>query len=345
VSLAITGEGTQVFLGTPVGVEPIVYTLLGELGDLQSVGREWGVNDVTNFQSGMTKEKIKGLREPGQYNLTGNRIFGDASQAQLQTAFDDPRPYWFQVILPVNPASGGGEIWTFAALVLSIDPPKIAPNKAIQFFSKLQATGPRQTSNGYLNATGALTKFRSVTLGGFAMVVTWSDFSVPAIRPLPNDAVILGIYPVIIASGNYDICFQDMTYGPPSSTLPAGGPFTNPYNTNPITPGASFGSTEFWGPSIGAALALLANQQIAMAIDSSLLNGSITDSMDATGVGFAVYYASAAPRVDATMPPPFAVPAGQGLAWALPFAVTALAEDGQGNTGTAVGTAAVLNCI
>jgi hypothetical protein len=39
------------------------------------------------------------------------------------------------------------------------------------------------------------------------------------------------------------------------------------------------------------------------------------------------------------MPPPFAVPSGQGLAWALPLAVAPVAEDGQGNTGTAVGTA------
>jgi hypothetical protein len=315
------------------------------------IGREWDVNDVTNFDSPIDKEKIKGLRNPGQYDLVGNRIFDDASQAALKVAFDDPRPYWFQVVFPINPYTGAGEIWTFAALVLSIDPPKIAPNKALQFFCKLQATGARQTSNGYGNAVGEVKKFRSVTLGGYTMIVTWSDFLLPAITPLPSDAVILGIYPVIIASGVFDICFQNLTYGDPSApggSPRVGGQFTNPFHAGPISPGASFASTEFYAPSIGTSLSDLAGQQVSMSITSSLLvvpPPFLNDEMAATGVAYAIYYASSKPKTNSLMPPPFAVPAGQGLAWALPFTVAPVADAGQGNTGTATGTAATLNSI
>jgi hypothetical protein len=147
--------------------------------------------------------------------------------------------------------------------------------------------------------------------------------------------VIQGIYPVIIASGNYDICFQQLVYG--VDVVFHGNPFTFPYNTDPITPSASFASTEFYGPSIGATLADVSGQEILISLSSSLLEDPITDSLSVTGVGFAIYYTSATPTTDPLMPPPFAVPAGQGLTWSVPLAV---ALDFNAVTGTASGTPA-----
>jgi hypothetical protein len=221
----------------------------------------------------------------------------------------------------------------------------------------LQGRGPLNLRNqaGFLaalvHAGGKVTKFRSVTLGGYTMEVTWSEFVPTSV--LPDDAVIQGIYPVFIGSGIFDICFQNITYGDPlapGGSPPRGGGFANPFDTNVISPGASFASTEFWGAqvgadSIGTSLSLLSAQQIRMAINSSLLRippPFLNDEMTATDVGYAILYTSSAPVTDPFMPPPFAVPPGQGLAWAVPLAVSAVADDGQGNTGTAVGNSSLV---
>jgi len=218
----------------------------------------------------------------------------------------------------------------------------------------LQGRGPLNLRNqaGFLaalvHAGGKVTKFRSVTLGGYTMEVTWSQFVLADV--LPDDAVIQGIYPVFIGSGIKDSCFQNITYGDPlapGGSPPRGGGFANPFDTNDITPGASFASTEFWGAqvgadSIGTSLSLLSAQQIRMAINSSLLLAPITDEMTATDVGYAILYTSSTPVTDPFMPPPFAVPPGQGLAWAVPLAVAAVADAGQGVTGTAVGNSSLV---
>lgn len=193
------------------------------------------------------------------------------------------------------------------------------------------------TSVGYLNAAGAARKFSSGTLGGYSFGCIWNEFSTPA---LPSDAVVQGIYPVIIASGTFDICFQYLQYGAGITFTSGGTPFTSPYGTGPIAPGASFASTEFYGASLGTSLGGLANQGILMAINSSLLKNPTADAINATAVGYAVYYTSATPVIDPQIAAPFTVPTGQGLAWSLPFAVEL---DISANNGTASGTAVADN--
>lgn len=77
-----------------------------------------------------------------------------------------------------------------------------------------------------------------------------------------------------------------------------------------------------------------------MFLDSSLFLGGLTAELDVTGVGYAIYYESATPTTDNLMPPPNAVPAGQGLAWALPFAVRLLGDGS--SVGTNVATTALV---
>lgn len=342
---AITAEGTQVFLGPTADLAPANFVLIGELASMTPVGREWDVNDVTSFTSPTkAKEKIKGLLNPGQYNLVGNRIFDDASQAALQAAFEDPiNPYWFQVIFPVNPYTLKGETWTFAALVLSIDPPKIAPNKALQFFTKLQATGARITSTGYTNAGANIIMTRSRPLESGVNGALWSNFSTPV---LPRDGVIQGIFPVILCSATHDQAFSFYKFG---AGLILGNPTPGQPFVLPSSPGsATFASTEFYfvTPSggtttygIGTSLSDLDGQEIIAFLLQSLFRDGMLDAIAVTGVGFAVYYSSSNPVIDAQMPAPFTVPAGQGVAWSLPFTVESLGLTGTGNT---VATAAAL---
>lgn len=174
------------------------------------------------------------------------------------------------------------------------------------------------TSALYLNATGAAAKSFSASLGGYTWGCIWNEFDTP---DLPSDAVIQGIYPVITASGTFDIAFQFLEYGTGITFSSGGTAFIHPYATGPITPGASFASTQFYGASLGTSLSALNGIGILMAINSSLLQNPTTDAIAASSVGIAVYYTSATPVTDPQMPPPFSVPSGQGLAWSLPFAV------------------------
>jgi hypothetical protein len=151
-----------------------------------------------------------------------------------------------------------------------------------------------------------------------------------AAGPLPADADIQGIYPVFVGSGVLDEV-TDMVFasgtGMNIGTLPSGGsaPFTSPSNPNNTT----FASTEFYGPSIGATLAALTGQGIMGMLSCSLdipavpnATPVMTDAINITAVGFAIYYTSATPTTDTTIAAPFAVPSGQGVAWALPFTVS-----------------------
>ena len=58
---------------------------------------------------------------------------------------------------------------------------------------------------------------------------------------------------------------------------------------------------------------------IQVYLESSALNTDIRDTMNVSSVGFAVMYTSATPVISNKMTPPFTVPSGRGLAWALPY--------------------------
>jgi hypothetical protein len=192
----------------------------------------------------------------------------------------------------------------------------------------LQGRGPLNLRNlGTFRAalqvpTGQAKKFSSNPFIGNAWGAVWSNFVLCDL--LPSDAVIKGIYPVIIASGVEGVIIG-LTHG--------GSSF-------PDVSQATFASTEFTDVSIGTSLSDLAGREISMFLDSSLFLGGLTAELDVTGVGYAIYYESATPTTDNLMPPPNAVPAGQGLAWALPFAVRLLGDGS--SVGTNVATTALV---
>jgi hypothetical protein len=179
----------------------------------------------------------------------------------------------------------------------------------------------------YVNANGAAYFGVSRPLGANFQGVLWSSYTL--ISSLPSDAVIQGIYPVIIGSGTVDWAESLWQYGTNLSLYNTGGnAFHHPFNPHTQT----FTSTEFWDASIGTSLSALSNQTIKMVLNSSIFQNNVHDTAFCTGCGFAIYYTSATPITDPQMPAPFAVPAGQGLAWALPLVAT----DTDGSTSSYV---------
>lgn len=312
---ATTGTSTQVYIAPPAGDMDEEYVLIEEVSDVQIV-RGWDALDVTNFDSNVDKETIKALRNPGRYTMRGNWRTNAAGQVLLRQAFDDKRPYRFQVLLPPNPGDGAGETWSFSALVLTSDPLQLAPGKKIEFESLLQATGKR--TNGppvYLNAFGSAGVTRSRPTGNTCYAALWSNFSLRSF--LPADADIQGIYPVMIASAVYDSAFSYLGYGVglDLETIGLGNSFTQPSNPD----STSFSSTEWYGASIGTTLASLTGQGMRILLNVSLDIDVLTDMIDVTAVGFAVVFKTAAtPSGVPPIPPPFTLPAGQAIAWALP---------------------------
>lgn len=195
------------------------------------------------------------------------------------------------------------------------------------------------SSSRYLNPTAVIAMGRSRPLEAGVNGALWSNFSTPA---LPVDAVIQGIFPVIIASATHDQAFSYYKFGP---AMTLGDPVAGQAFAVPSDPGSTtFASTEWYfvTPSggsttygIGTSLSLLTGQEIMAFLTQSLFLDGMADAIAVTGCGFAVYYTSATPITDPQMPPPFTVPSGQGVAWSLPFTVE---STGTTSTGSTVAT-------
>jgi hypothetical protein len=181
-----------------------------------------------------------------------------------------------------------------------------------------------------LNATGSIAITASRPGGAHDNGCSWSTFNLLS-TPLPADAVIQGIYPVMLASGSdpdglieYLAYGSGITVGSGGGSGFANGPLAPP--TAPRNPGTTFSAGTFYDASIGTSLSAITGQAMVAKYSDSLFTDGLDDSITVAGVGFAIYYESATASIDTQMPAPFAVPSGQGLTWALPTATA--------NTGT-----------
>lgn len=176
--------------------------------------------------------------------------------------------------------------------------------------------GGGNSSTVTTNANAQLWELWSRPLEDNGAQVTWNNFSIPPGNALPSDAVIQGIYAVVVVGANFSAAIQNLNYSVGTSSHS----YNNPFNSSPISPGHTFPTTLLYDTtSIGTSLSLLPTLAVNASIISSLFLDNLQDYMNITAVGFAIYYTSATPKIDPAMPPPFAVPAGQGLIWALPF--------------------------
>jgi len=133
---------------------------------------------------------------------------------------------------------------------------------------------------------------------------------------LPADAVIVGIYPVLVVASQYQAAVHRFY------TNVSGSTFKYPFDPSASSGNTSFSTTEFWGDSIGSNLSVLATTAITVDIDVALIQNNFLDTITVSAVGYAITYTSATPSISTVIPPPFALSAGQGLQWALPVTVT-----------------------
>jgi hypothetical protein len=201
------------------------------------------------------------------------------------------------------------------------------------------ANGGSGLAPAYNNAGGALAYTISRSLGNNVAGAVWEDFSLATYYPLPSDAVIQGIYPVVVAVNQQEVAIPYVVSGTGLSlTTITGAGLNNPFDAHSHSGG--FGTTVFWGSSIGTALSALTGQEIAIYLNTSLNVPTppnpgpfLIDALDANAVGYAIYYTSATPIIDPQMPAPFAIPAGQGVAWALPSTAFSSGAFGSGGFG------------
>lgn len=123
---AQSGRGTSLSIGTGSPV------LIGEIRSLSQSGNTWETSDVTNFQSGFTKEFIATILDSGEFEVTCNRVSSDAGQVALSTAFNGSGAGTLAAfsiaLLKSGTQTTSGDAITFNALVqasnMTIDPTK-----------------------------------------------------------------------------------------------------------------------------------------------------------------------------------------------------------------------------
>jgi hypothetical protein len=101
---AISFQSTQFHIGTEVS--PTTYVALGEVKAMDGPGGEAAVLDATHSRS-TAKEKLMGLPDEGQIQLTVNYLSGDAGQDEFLEARAAQQLRDFKITFP------GGELLLF----------------------------------------------------------------------------------------------------------------------------------------------------------------------------------------------------------------------------------------
>lgn len=138
LSQAFSPRGTQLLYQITGSVG---YSLLAEITSVDFSGQKLDLADVTNYESGIFKEWLATLLDSGDLTFKGNFIPGDASQAQVLSFFNAATRVNWEVILPINPATGlpYGH-FTFAAFV-STNEWQLPIDKQGMISGKLKITG------------------------------------------------------------------------------------------------------------------------------------------------------------------------------------------------------------
>jgi hypothetical protein len=249
----------------------------------------------------MAVARIEIPRTGGVAMITGNTLFDAALEAEQKQAL---------YILEVT--RYGTRISSFLPIVL---PPPIATF---------------DTSYGTIGFT------HSSPLGNWHWAAMWYGFATPT---LPNDAVVQKIYAVIRMARNIDGgdgCAEAFV---------AAGTALNPWSLSPS--GVDLISNPlrqvdfagvFYADMSETDLAFLATAEIYASFTQSASYDIMGDILNVSGLGFAVYYTSAAPIPDTSDSPlPVPIPAGQGVAWS--YAYSAVARPGEVGAANGMATA------
>jgi predicted secreted protein len=130
---AVVGTGTQTYTFTPAEIKTI------NLG-----GMKTDFEDTTNLGStGAFRERLPTLNDGGDVTISGNRIAGDAGQAELSTALVAQTLCAFKIQLPESTTqTTAGDSFTFLGYVAEAGGVDIQFDKALSFSCKITITGP-----------------------------------------------------------------------------------------------------------------------------------------------------------------------------------------------------------
>lgn len=149
ISKAQAGRSTQLSIGPVAGTTgTVVYVPIYEIRSVDRNGVKWDMIDVSNMNSGVYKEKLQTMLDPGQISFECNRVSADPGQVALENALAVGGAYMFQLTLPKAAGqSTTGDVYTFNALVMS-DAEKFETTAANTRSYSLEVTGTPVLTEG-----------------------------------------------------------------------------------------------------------------------------------------------------------------------------------------------------
>lgn len=149
--LTYTKTAAQAGRGTTLGIGSGTPVLIGEIRSISLDGNQWETADVTNMQSGFTKEFINTILDSGEFTTVCNRVSSDAGQVALESAFEGANAGVVQsftlTLLKSGTQTTTGDVFVFNALVQSSNF-SIEPTKETSVTAKLKVTGVKTFTPG-----------------------------------------------------------------------------------------------------------------------------------------------------------------------------------------------------
>jgi len=98
---AAIGHGTRLEIANMPAADPIVYTFLAEITNIQPPGVQRELHDVTHMDSpDRWREFITGLKEGSEMSVTMNFVPGGASDERLREMYDEADPAPMRITFP-----------------------------------------------------------------------------------------------------------------------------------------------------------------------------------------------------------------------------------------------------
>jgi hypothetical protein len=111
--------GYQTFLQRGDGANPENFNNIIEITSIKGPGAKVDVIQASSMSSpSQTKEKIPGLEDPGQVQITVNWVPGDPQHALLLADKSNKRVGNWKVVLP----SSIGKTWSFTGFITAFEP-------------------------------------------------------------------------------------------------------------------------------------------------------------------------------------------------------------------------------
>ena len=143
---AIKNAGTKIFISAAPGAAATV--LIDGITDISSFGVSRKDIDVTSL-SDKWRRNIKGLKDGGKVDLTGQWRRDDRGQQLLKQAVDSDAAWGFRVELPDSQGNNGSK-WEFQAQIMSYEPGTGKVDGVVEFKRELMVDNAIQLHGGVI---------------------------------------------------------------------------------------------------------------------------------------------------------------------------------------------------